>query len=102
LIVGHGRPRARELGITLLGNLVAEGRFGAKLNGAAGTRSAARGRRFALSIIVVLLLYRLSPRRWASASTTGLAGANLLTAIPACCDLTASSWIYDRRRRSQA
>lgn len=91
LIVGTAVLVLANVGITLLGNLVQK-TFGS-LNGLAGS-VLLHAATFALSILVVLLLYRFVPARGIRIHD-GLAGA-ILTAILLLLISLASSWIYDK------
>jgi membrane protein len=97
LIVGAAALVLVSVGVTLLGNLLqkATGSLG-DLSGLSGGLSGAllRAATFALSIIVVLLLYRFVPARGIRIRD-GLAGA-ILTAVLLLLISLASGWIYDK------
>jgi len=91
LIVGAAVLVLVSVGITLLGNLVQKvsGSFSGLTGGLL-----LHGSTFALSIVVVLLLYRFVPARGIRIRD-GLAGA-ILTAILLLLISLASSWIYNK------
>ena len=94
LIVGAAVLVLVSVGITLLGNLVQKA--SGSLSGLTGS-VLLHGATFALSIVVVLLLYRFVPARGIRIRD-GLAGA-VLTAILLLLISLASSWVYDRTTR---
>lgn len=91
LIVGAAVLVLVSVGITLLGNFVQKASD--SLNGLAGG-ALLHGATFALSIVVVLLLYRFVPARGIRIRD-GLAGA-ILTAILLLLISLASGWIYQK------
>jgi membrane protein len=91
LIVGAAVLVLVSVGITLLGNLVQKA--SGSLSGLAGG-ALLRAATFALTVLVVLLLYRFVPARGIRIRD-GLAGA-ILTAILLLVISLASGWIYEK------
>lgn len=98
LIVGAAALVLVTVGITLLGNLV-QRRVGNAVGLGAGTVAAilVHAAFFALSIVVVLLLYRFVPARGLRIRD-GLVGA-IVTAVLLLLISLAASWIYERTTR---
>lgn len=98
LIVGAAVLVLVTAGITLLGNLVqrTSGKFGELIGVGAGTLASGlvHTAAFALSIVVVLLLYRFVPARGLR-FRDGLVGA-IVTALLLRLISLASAWIYER------
>jgi membrane protein len=95
LIIGAAALVIVTVGVTLLGNFVAR-RIGTAVGLGAGTVSAVlvHAAVFALSIVVVLLLYRFVPARGLRIRD-GLVGA-IVTAVLLLLISLASGWIYER------
>jgi membrane protein len=101
LIVGTAVLVLVTAGITLLGNLVqrTSGKLGELIGVGAGTLASGlvHAASFALSIVVVLLLYRFVPARGLR-FRDGLVGA-IITALLLLLISLASAWIYERTTR---